>query len=68
MSDQLSFGLIVTDPMAFRLQAMQKTRRCLACSDDFASTGPGNRICGRCKSLEAWTSPDEFSVVSSAAF
>ncbi len=63
-----SFGLIVTDPDRYRVEAMRKTRRCLSCSDYFASTGPGNRICGSCKSLDAWTSPNEFSIATTASF
>lgn len=62
MADQLSFGLIITDPQAHRAQAAQKQRRCLSCSKDFKSTGPNNRICGRCRSLEIFTSsPSSFS-------
>lgn len=34
----------------------QRERRCLSCSRPFASTGPGNRICRKCKHLEAWVS------------
>ena len=52
--DQFSFGLIITDPQAHRIQAMQKTRTCLGCSRPFASTGPGNRICSPCKDLDGW--------------
>jgi hypothetical protein len=60
---QLDFGLIVLDPQKHRLQAMQKSRKCLSCSSSFASSGPGNRICPRCKSSEAFTcSPDAFSI------
>jgi hypothetical protein len=59
-----TFGLIVTDPHAYRLEAQRKMRRCLSCNDNFASTGPGNRICGSCKSLDAWTSPAEFTVAA----
>lgn len=60
--EQLSFGLIVTDPQAHRLQAQRKTRKCLSCLDEFASTGPGNRICAGCKQLSAWSTPNDFSV------
>ena len=60
-----SFGIIVTDPDRWRVEAQRKLRRCLSCSDDFSSTGPGNRICGSCKSLDAWTSPAEFSISAS---
>jgi hypothetical protein len=68
MAEQLSFGLVVTDPHAFKLASARKPRRCLSCDETFISRGPGNRICGRCKSLESWASPNEFAVVSSAAF
>lgn len=61
-TQQLDFGLIITDPEAHRVAAARKTRRCLSCDRQFASTGPGNRICGGCKSLEAWTSPSDYSL------
>ncbi|QQP94050.1 hypothetical protein IGS68_35150 (plasmid) [Skermanella sp. TT6] len=67
MAVQLDFGLIVTDPQAHRAQLASKTRRCLSCSSMFPSFGAGNRICSTCKSREAWTSPNEFSI-SAAAF
>lgn len=61
--EQFSFGLVITDPEAHRAQAAQKHRRCLSCSKDFKSTGPGNRVCGRCKSTETFTcSPSSFTV------
>lgn len=63
MADQLDFGLIVTDPDAHRAQAARKQRRCLSCSKGFNSTGPGNRICTRCKGLEVFTSsPSSFAL------
>jgi hypothetical protein len=62
--EQLSFGLIITDPQAHHLQAQRKTRKCLSCDAAFASTGPGNRVCSSCKSLDAWTSPAEFTVAA----
>ena len=63
MADQLDFGLIVTDPDAHRAQAARKQRKCLSCSKSFKSTGPGNRICVRCKGLDAFTSaPSAFTV------
>lgn len=41
----------------------QRERRCLSCNRPFASTGPGNRICRKCKHLEAWVSGTrEFAV------
>jgi hypothetical protein len=63
---QFSFGLIVTDPEQYRIVSMHRSRRCLCCDRQFASTGPGHRICGPCKDLDIWSSPVEFSV--SAAF
>jgi hypothetical protein len=66
MADQLSFGLIVTDPEAHRAHAAQKQRRCLSCSKGFSSAGPGNRICTRCKGTETFTcSPSSFTVHAS---
>jgi hypothetical protein len=67
-TDQLTFGLIVLDPDAHRLQEQHKTRRCLSCSDEFASHGPGNRICSPCKALVAWSTPNDFSVATTASF
>lgn len=65
---QLSFGLIITDPQAHRIEAMRQTRRCLSCGDDFASHGPGNRICSSCKDLDGWKAGvTEFSTVSAAS-
>ena len=64
-SEQLSFGLLITDPSAHRAQLAQKPRRCLSCDTAFNSTGPGNRICGRCKNTELFAcSPHEFSVAA----
>lgn len=34
---------------------MEKERRCLRCDRPFVSTGPGNRICGRCKDRDSQT-------------
>ena len=31
-----------------------KLRRCLMCRDRFESSGPGERVCKRCKSTAAW--------------
>jgi len=31
-----------------------KERRCLMCSEAFASSWPGERICRRCRSSAAW--------------
>lgn len=65
---QLDFGLMITDPEAHRVQSMRQTRRCLSCDGQFPSTGPGNRICGDCKQLDAWTSPAEFSIAAYGGF
>jgi hypothetical protein len=62
---QFTFGLVILDPQAHRIQSMHRPRRCLSCDGTFASTGPGNRICGPCKALDVWTSPNEFSVHAS---
>lgn len=63
MADQLSFGLIITDPAAHRAEAAKKQRKCLSCNKGFVSAGPGNRICTRCKGTETFTSsPSSFTV------
>jgi|tagenome__1003787_1003787.scaffolds.fasta_scaffold18004428_2 hypothetical protein len=62
---QFSFGLVITDPEQHLIVSRRKARKCLSCSSDFASDGPGNRICGACKSLDIWTSPAEFTVAAS---
>jgi hypothetical protein len=54
MGEQMSFGLIITDPQAYRIQSMQKGRKCLSCSQTFQSAGPGNRICNTCKDRDVW--------------
>jgi hypothetical protein len=67
--DQLSFGLIVTDPQAYRIQAMRQSRRCLSCDRQFSSHGPGNRICLLCKDLDGWKAGvTEFVTVSASGF
>jgi hypothetical protein len=53
---QLSFGRLILDPEAHRLEAMRKPRRCLSCDRQFNSHGPGNRICLKCKNLDTWNS------------
>jgi hypothetical protein len=63
MAEQLDFGLVITDPAAHRAEAAKKQRMCLSCSKGFASAGPGNRICKRCKGTEVFTSsPSCFSI------
>jgi hypothetical protein len=65
MAEQLSFGLLILDPQAHRLQAMCKPRKCLSCQSTFDSSGPGNRICTNCKGRDAWSSsPDAFAIHS----
>ncbi len=65
---QLTFGLLILDPEAHRIQSMHQTRRCLSCGDDFASHGPGNRICLPCKDLDGWKAGvSEFSTVNAAS-
>jgi len=59
---QLDFGLVILDPEAYRRQQQKKGRRCLSCSRSFASTGPGNRICRKCKDLDGWTTPTDFAI------
>ena len=36
--------------------AETKVRKCLCCGSHFASEGPGNRICGRCRTTEVYCS------------
>lgn len=66
LPQQLDFGLVVTDPDAARQLATKRSRRCLHCSKTFDSSGPGNRICTRCKGLDAFTCmPVDFSIHAS---
>ncbi|WP_419913129.1 hypothetical protein [Hoeflea sp.] len=39
-----------------RVNVERKRRRCLMCREMFDSFGPGNRICKKCKSKQAWRS------------
>jgi hypothetical protein len=65
MSEQLTLGLAILDPEAHRRQLARKSRRCLSCSTSFMSSGPGNRICTRCRASDAFTcSPVEFSIAA----
>jgi hypothetical protein len=59
---QLSFGLIILDPDAHRQEMKRKGRKCLSCARTFQSTGPGNRICCKCKDLDSWTTPVSYAV------
>jgi hypothetical protein len=56
MARQPDFGPAVPDPADSRRHRPQGERRCLSCGGQFASTGPGNRICRKCKHLNAWKS------------
>jgi hypothetical protein len=56
-----TFGLIITDPDAHRIQVQHKARKCLTCGDTFSSHGPGNRICSDCKEGESFRGFSEFS-------
>jgi Zn finger protein HypA/HybF involved in hydrogenase expression len=63
---QLDFGLLVLDPEKHRIESQKKARRCLSCSKNFSSHGPGNRICGSCKSTEVFnSSPNSFEIHAS---
>lgn len=35
-------------------KALTQLRRCLLCGGKFASEGPHNRVCRRCKSSQMW--------------
>jgi ribosomal protein S27AE len=61
-----TFGAIIVDPDEHRAQLARKPRKCLSCGDMFPSEHAGNRVCGGCKALVAWSTPNDFSV--SAAF
>jgi hypothetical protein len=65
--EQFSLGIAITDPDKARRQAARKTRKCLSCSNAFASEWAGNRICGRCKDTVSYSRPADFSL-STAAF
>jgi hypothetical protein len=62
---QLTLGLIIVDPDAYRLQQQRRDRKCLSCAGMFRSSGPGNRICAPCKGLEAWSSPADYAIHAS---
>jgi ribosomal protein S27AE len=65
MATQLDFGPAILDPQKHRQNLLRKSRKCLRCSTSFDSHGPGNRVCGRCKSIDAWTSAvPEYSLPS----
>ena len=65
MAEQLAFGLDVIAPDEYRAMIARRPRRCLSCSTDFLSHGPGNRVCPRCRSSELFTcSPAEYSVAA----
>jgi hypothetical protein len=64
MAEQLGFSLAIIAPDEYRAMIAKRPRRCLSCDRQFASTGPGNRICCKCKDLESWSGshPVEFPV------
>jgi hypothetical protein len=45
----------------------QGERRCLSCRRPFASTGPGNRICRKCKHQDDWKSGVRDFIVHAAS-
>ena len=49
------FGTTVPAPAGSGRQG-QGERRCLSCGHPFASTGPANRICRKCKDRDTWKS------------
>jgi hypothetical protein len=55
MARQPDPGPAAPDPADPRRQR-QGERRCLSCGGQFASTGPGNRICRKCKDRDTWKS------------
>jgi hypothetical protein len=56
MARQSDFDPAVPDPADHRHDQQQRERRCLSCGGQFASTGPGNRICRKCKDRDTWKS------------
>lgn len=64
-AQQLTLGLIITDPQSYRLQQQRKSRKCLSCSSTFDSEGPGNRICCQCKGHEVFSSIPDYSISAS---
>jgi hypothetical protein len=56
MARQPDPGPAVPAQTDHRHDQQQRERRCLSCGGQFASTGPGNRICPRCKHRDAWKS------------
>jgi hypothetical protein len=53
------------DPLPVRIAA---DRRCLACNSTFRSRSAANRICGKCRRLEAWTAGISECVVTSGEY
>ena len=43
-----------TEPKTESGKDPARLRRCLLCGETFASAGPHNRICKRCKSSQVW--------------
>lgn len=47
----MSMDTLDLEPLPVQVAA---PRRCLSCSQTFASFGAGNRICPRCRRLDSW--------------
>jgi hypothetical protein len=54
MIRQPNSGPVIPDPANSHHQQCQGKRHCLSCGRPFVSTGSGNRICRKCKHLDAW--------------
>lgn len=50
-------GTVLAKPIARSLDMEMKKRTCLKCNRLFDSEGPGNRICKRCRQLNARLPP-----------
>lgn len=46
------------------MPSTMKVRSCLRCRSQFFSEGPGNRICGTCKSSDDWKSGGSYQIIS----
>lgn len=57
ISKERDEGQLQITEYARRISSKPRTaamRRCLLCSKEFKSIGPGNRVCPRCKCGEEW--------------